>query len=307
MQCAPPPSRDTNHTIFNMADEVFQSDTKCLDQYDYFFRSDLLSGKVAFITGGGSGIGFTITEVLMRHQCATVIVGRKFDRLRKAAKKLEDLTGQKCVPIKVDVRKVNEVEAAVDKALELFSRIDILVNGAAGNFLCPASKLSYNGLKTVIDIDTLGTFNVSKTVYNKFFKKNGGGSIINITATLQYNGTPFQCHAGSAKAAIEGMMRHLAVEWGPDGVRVNCISPGAVTDTEGFRKLGGRHIPPNYEENVPLQRLGSRRDVADAALFLASGASAYVTSNTLIVDGGSWMTVPVSLKTMKSMKAISKL
>lgn len=283
---------------------MLESDIACLDQYDYFFRPDLLSGKVALITGGGSGIGFTITEVLMRHQCCTVIVGRKFDRLRKAAKKLKDLTGQKCLPLKVDVRKVNEVEAAVDKTLEHFSRIDILVNGAAGNFLCPASKLSYNGIKTVLDIDTLGTFNASKAVYNKYFKNNGGGSIINITATLHYNGRPLQCHAGSAKAAIEGMMRHLAVEWGPDGVRINCVSPGAVADTEGFRRLGGKRIPPNFEENVPLQRLGTRRDVADATLFLASGASAYITANTLIVDGGSWMTIPVS---MASVKALSKL
>jgi len=123
-------------------------------------------------------------------------------------------------------------------ALKHFSRIDILVNGAAGNFLCPASQLSNKGIKTVFDIDAFGTFNVSKAIYNKCFKNNGGGSIINITATLQYNGHPLQCHAGSAKAAIEGMMRHLAVEWGPDGVQVNCVSPGAVKDTEGFRRLG---------------------------------------------------------------------
>ncbi|XP_078346912.1 peroxisomal 2,4-dienoyl-CoA reductase [(3E)-enoyl-CoA-producing]-like [Oculina patagonica] len=205
---------------------------------------------------------------------------------------------------RVDVRKVNEVEAAVDLALKHFSRIDILVNGAAGNFLCPASQLSYNGIKTVFDIDAFGTFNVSKAIYNKCFKNNGGGNIINITATLHYNGRPLQCHAGSAKAAIEGMMRHLAVEWGPDGVRVNCVSPGAVKDTEGFRRLGGRSVPLNYVKNVPLQRLGTRRDVADATLFLASGASAFITANILIVDGGSWMTNPVSMATLK---ALSKL
>ncbi|CAH3039505.1 unnamed protein product [Pocillopora meandrina] len=288
-----------------MAEAVLESDIACLDHYDYFFRPNILQGKVAFITGGGSGIGFTITEVLMRHSCSAVIVGRKFDRLKKAAKKLEDVTGQKCLPVKVDVRKVNEVDAAVDMALKHFSKIDILVNSAAGNFLCPASQLSYNGLKTVFDIDTFGTFNVSKAVYNKCFKNNGSGNIINITATLHHNGHPLQCHAGGAKAAIEGMSRHLAVEWGPDGVRVNCVAPGAVKDTEGFCRLGGKHLPPNFIENVPLQRLVSRQDVADSVLFLASGASAFITANTLVVDGGSRITNSVSMTTMN--KAISKL
>lgn len=142
-------------------------------------------------------------------------------------------------------------------------------------------------------------------MYNKCFKSNGNGNIINITATLHYNGNPLQCHAGSAKAAIEGMSRHLAVEWGPDGVRVNCVAPGAVKDTEGFRRLGGKHLPPNFIENVPLQRLVLRQDVADSVLFLASGASAFITANTLVVDGGSWITNSVSMATMN--KAISKL
>ncbi|XP_068760952.1 peroxisomal 2,4-dienoyl-CoA reductase [(3E)-enoyl-CoA-producing]-like [Montipora capricornis] len=282
-----------------MEDAELEKDIACLEEYDYFFRPDLLSGKVAFITGGGSGIGFTIAEVLMRHKCSTVIFGRKFERLSTAARKLENLTGQKCLPLKGDVRKVDEVEAAVDKAIEHFSRIDVLVNGAAGNFVCPASKLSYNGIKTVIDIDTLGTFNVSKAVYNKCFKNNGGGSIINITATLHYNGQPFQCHAGSAKAAIEAMMRHLAVEWGPDGVRVNCVAPGPVADTEGFQRLG-KHAGPNFVKKFPIQRLGTRRDIADATVFLASGASSFITSNTLVVDGGSWMTGSGSMATIKA-------
>lgn len=282
---------------------ALERDLACLDEYDYFFRPDLLSGKVALITGGGSGIGFTVAEVFMRHQCSTIIVGRKFERLSKAAKRLEILTGQRCVPLKMDVRKVKEVEVAVDKALEHFSRIDVLVNGAAGNFLCPASQLSYNGIKTVIDIDTLGTFNLSKAVFNKYFKNNGGGSIINITATLHYNGCPYQCHAGCAKAAIEAMMRHLAVEWGPHGVRVNCVAPGPVADTEGFHRLG-KNLNPNFAKKFPLQRLGTRREIADATVFLASGASALMTANTLVVDGGSWM---AGFPPLTEMKAHSKL
>lgn len=155
----------------------------------------------------------------------------------------------------------------------------------------------------VIDIDTLGTFNLSKAVFNKCFKNNGGGSIINITATLHYNGCPYQCHAGCAKAAIEAMMRHLAVEWGPNGVRVNCVAPGPVADTEGFHRLG-KNLDPNFAKKFPLQRLGTCREIADATVFLASGASALMTANTLVVDGGSWMT---GFPPMAEMKAYSKL
>ncbi|EDO31502.1 predicted protein [Nematostella vectensis] len=249
------------------------SEESCLDSYDYFFRPDLLAGKVAFVTGGGSGIGFTITEVLMRHGCNTVIASRNFEKVKKAAEKLEKCTGQRCLPIQMDVRKVNQVEEAVNLTLKTFNKIDIIVNNAAGNFLCPAENLSYNAIRTVFDIDTFGTFNMSKAVYNSWFKDHGG-SIVNITATLSDGALPLQA-----------MVKHLAVEWGPQGVRVNCVAPGPIEDTEGMSRLGrGVPIPP---ESTPLRRVGTRRDVADAVLFLASNASSYVTAQTLVVDGGT--------------------
>ncbi|XP_031567510.1 peroxisomal 2,4-dienoyl-CoA reductase-like [Actinia tenebrosa] len=285
-----------------MADQVEDS---CLSSYDHFFRPDLLAGKVAFITGGGSGIGFTIAEIFMRHGCTAVIGSRKLARVQKAADKLEKATSQKCFPLQMDVRKVDQVEAAVKLILQKFKKIDIVVNNAAGNFLCPANKLSYNGMKTVFEIDTFGTFNVSKAVYNSWFKDHGG-SVVNITATLHHAATPFQCHAGSAKAAIEAMTRHLAVEWGPDGVRLNCVAPGAIKDTVGFSKLGGPQLVGETSlGKIPLERVGTRRDVADAVLYLGSNASSYVTGTTLVVDGGSWMSGATVLNDMKKM--MSKL
>ncbi|XP_020898906.1 peroxisomal 2,4-dienoyl-CoA reductase [Exaiptasia diaphana] len=276
---------------------------ECLESYDYFFRPDLLAGKVAFVTGGGSGIGFTIAEILMRHGCVTVIASRNFSRVQKAARKLEEGTSQKCLPIQMDVRKVEQVEAAVKLILEKFKKIDILVNNAAGNFLCPAEKLSYNGLKTVFEIDTFGCFNVSKAVYLSWFKEHGG-SIINITATLSLAApAPFQCHAGPAKAAIEAMSRHLAIEWGSHGVRVNCVAPGGIKDTVGYAKLGGKHV--DLSQSIPLQRIGTRRDVADTVVYLASDASSYVTGVSLIVDGGAILSNGPFLE--KANLALSKL
>ncbi|KAK6475984.1 peroxisomal 2,4-dienoyl-CoA reductase isoform X1 [Huso huso] len=199
---------------------------------------DLLKDKVAFITGGGSGIGFRIAEVLMRHGCDTVIGSRNQERLAEAAKKLTTATGRHCLPLSLDVRQPQTITAAVEETLREFGRIDILINNAAGNFLCPASALSFNAFKTVMEIDTMGTFNTSKVIYEKWLKDHGG-AIVNISATLSYRGQALQVHAGSAKAAIDAMTKHLAVEWGPNNIRVNSLAPGPISGTEGYRRLGG--------------------------------------------------------------------
>ncbi|XP_078414852.1 peroxisomal 2,4-dienoyl-CoA reductase [(3E)-enoyl-CoA-producing] isoform X3 [Cetorhinus maximus] len=219
----------------NIPDDVDTDD--CLLNYSYIFSPDILKDKVAFITGGGSGIGFRIAEILMRHGCHTIIASRSLERVQASAKKLTAATGLRCLPVSLDVRQPATIVAAVEATLQKFGKIDILVNGAAGNFLCPASDLSFNAFKTVLEIDTIGTFNTSKILYQKWLKEYGG-VIVNITATLNYRGQILQVHAGSAKAAIDAMTRHLAVEWGPDNIRINSLAPGPISGTEGFRKLG---------------------------------------------------------------------
>ncbi|XP_058566129.1 peroxisomal 2,4-dienoyl-CoA reductase [(3E)-enoyl-CoA-producing] isoform X2 [Neofelis nebulosa] len=217
------------------------SEDECLPEYRHLFCPDLLRDKVAFITGGGSGIGFRIAEIFMRHGCHTVIASRSLPRVSMAARKLAAATGQRCLPLSLDVRAPPAITAAVDQALKEFGKIDILINCAAGNFLCPASTLSFNAFKTVMDIDTLGTFNTSRVLYEKFFRDHGG-VIVNITATLGSRGQVLQVHAGSAKAAVEAMTRHLAVEWGPQNIRVNSLAPGLISGTEGFWRLGGQSL-----------------------------------------------------------------
>ncbi|XP_071617218.1 peroxisomal 2,4-dienoyl-CoA reductase [(3E)-enoyl-CoA-producing] isoform X3 [Heliangelus exortis] len=227
----------------------------CLREYRHLFSPDILAGQVAFITGGGSGIGFRIAEIFMRHGCHTVIASRNLQRVSEASKKLVAATGQQCLPLSIDVRQPQSIVAAVEQALKEFGRIDILVNNAAGNFLCPASSLSFNAFKTVIDIDTIGTFNTSKVLFEKYFRDHGG-VIVNITATLSYRGQALQVHAGSAKAAIGGKFAKEA----------------------------------NQFEMIPLQRAGNKTEVAHSTLYLASPLSSYVTGTTLVVDGGSWLT-----------------
>jgi peroxisomal 2,4-dienoyl-CoA reductase len=187
-----------------------------------------------------------------------------------------------------DVRKPEQVEALMQAIEARWGRLDVLVNSAAGNFLCPAAGLSPNGFGTVIDIDLKGTFNACKAALPLLSR--AGGSVINISATLHYGGTPLQVHAASAKAGIDALTRTLAVEWGAAGIRVNVVAPGPIDGTEGMARL----LPPDLRERaeraIPLRRFGQAREIADAVLFLASPASAYTTGATLVVDGGQWLT-----------------
>ncbi|XP_066239147.1 peroxisomal 2,4-dienoyl-CoA reductase [(3E)-enoyl-CoA-producing] [Saccopteryx leptura] len=278
------------------------SEDDCLPEYRHLFCPDLLRDKVAFITGGGSGIGFRIAEIFMRHGCHTVIASRSLPRVSMAARKLSAATGQRCLPLSLDVRSPPAIVAAVDQALKEFGKIDILINCAAGNFLCPASALSFNAFKTVIDIDTLGTFNVSHVLYQKFFRDHGG-VIVNITATLGTRGQVLQVHAGSAKAAVDAMTRHLAVEWGPQNIRVNSLAPGPISGTEGFRRLGGPQAGKILTS--PLQRLGNKTEIAHSVLYLASPLASFVTGALLVVDGGAWLTFPNDIKLLADFASFS--
>uniref|UniRef100_A0A8C6RWB2 Peroxisomal 2,4-dienoyl-CoA reductase [(3E)-enoyl-CoA-producing] n=2 Tax=Nannospalax galili TaxID=1026970 RepID=A0A8C6RWB2_NANGA len=278
---------------------------ECLPEYRHLFCPDLLQDKVAFITGGGSGIGFRIAEIFMRHGCHIVIASRSLPRVSLAAEKLVAATGKQCLPLSMDVRVPAAVMAAVDQALKEFGKIDILINCAAGNFLCPASVLSFNAFKTVVDIDTIGTFNVSRVVYEKFFRDHGG-VIVNITATLSFRGQVMQVHAGAAKAAVDAMTRHLAVEWGPQNIRVNSLAPGPISGTEGFRRLGGPQA--SWRMKTPLspgQRLGNKTEIAHSVLYLASPLASYVSGILLVVDGGNWMTLPNDIKKLMDFESSS--
>ena len=280
-----------------------QDGDECLTDYKYVFHPDVLKNKVAFVTGGGSGIGFRITELLMRHGCDTAIGSRKLERVQEAAQKLRQSTGRECLALKVDVRDSSMLHKAFDEILSHYGKLDILVNNAAGNFLCPAENLSYNAFKTVMDIDTMGTYNTTKAAFDKWFKRNGG-CVIDISAVLQYRGNVLQTHAGCAKAAIDAMIKHLAVEWGPKGVRINGIAPGPITGTEGMRRLGGRAAQgKRVSEEIPLQRMGYKTEIAESAIFLASDAASYVTGTVMVVDGGSWMTSGNSVNLAEVMRS----
>lgn len=248
------------------------------------FRPDLLDGQVALVTGGGTGLGLEIASVLGAHGALVAICSRKEDNLRAAVDSLAS-AGITAMYGVCDVRRLEEVEAVVDEVLARFGRLDIVVNNAAGNFPAPISALSPNGFKAVVDIDLLGTFHVSKAAYESWMQEHGG-AIVNISAAIQYRGMAMQAHVTSAKAGVDALTRTCAIEWGSDGVRVNVVAPGGMAGTEGVARFEAAGVRGG---NNLLGRLGSRREVADCVLFLASGAAAYVTGATLVVDGGGWL------------------
>jgi peroxisomal 2,4-dienoyl-CoA reductase len=250
------------------------------------FRDDILSGKVAFVTGGGSGICKGITRALMQHGADATIVGRKIERLEAAAKELSDATGRRCLAIGGDVREPETIEAALDRTIAELGRADIVVNGAAGNFLAPASQLSYNGFRTVMAIDTLGTFNVCRAAFDKWLRDNGG-VILNISATLHHGATPLQIHASAAKAAVDSVTRSLALEWGASNIRVNGIAPGPIDDTEGMSRLAPGDMRAKLEAAIPIKRFGTIDEIANLAVFLASDAASLINGATIVADGGA--------------------
>jgi len=250
------------------------------------FRADLLSGQVALITGGGTGICRGIALAFAAHGCDVAITSRRIEHLEPT---LADLraTGRRAMAAPGDVRDPAAVERVVSSAMAELGRLDILVNGAAGNFICLAEHLSPNGFGTVVDIDLKGTFNVSRAALPHL--KAHGGAVLNISATLPYLGTMGQSHAAAAKAGIDSLTRTLACEWGPYGIRVNGIAPGPVEGTEGVRRLTNDQSRESAVRGCPLGRLAAIDDVANAALFLCSGAASFVNGVTLVVDGGLWL------------------
>ena len=244
------------------------------------FSNDLLAGKVALVTGGGSGINLGIARAFVAHGASVSLVGRTQDKLDRAAAEL----GERAAGFSADVRDPQALQTAISATVERFGKIDILVNGAAGNFLAPAAQLSPNGFKTVIEIDACGTFNASRLCFEQLVDSRG--VVLNISATQAWIPTPLQVHAGAAKAAVEKMTQDLALEWGPFGVRVVGIAPGPIDDTEGMKRLSTPELRTKLQNQMPLRRWGTVDEIGLVAVFLCSNAAAFITGTTLVADGG---------------------
>jgi len=250
------------------------------------FVPGILKDRVAFVTGGGTGITGGVARALANAGARVALVSRKLEHLEPAAEAINS-GGGTAIAFAADVRNPAAVEKAIAATVERFGILDIVVNGAAGNFLCTAEELSPNGFGTVVDIDLKGTFNVCRAAFPQL--KQHRGQILNISATLHYIGTPMQLHVSAAKAGVDALTRNLAVEWGRHGIRVNAIAPGPIEDTEGMKRLVPELVKDRLRKNVPLGRFGRIADIEKAAVFLCSDAASFINGAILVVDGGQWL------------------
>lgn len=253
-------------------------------QVSQYFARDLFRDRTVFVTGGGSGINLGIARNFAALGANIALCGRTQERLDAAAEELRAL-GAKACPIAADVRDYAALEAAFARSRAELGPMDVLVCGAAGNFLVPAERLSANGFKTVVDIDLLGSFNASRAAFSQL--KETKGALIYISAGMAYMPHAYQVHVGAAKAGIDMMMRNLALEWGRHGIRVNSIVPGPIEGTEGMERLAAPEAKQAIIDAVPLRRMGTVDDIGQTAAFLASPLASYISGCVVVCDGGA--------------------
>ncbi len=259
------------------------------------FRPDLLAGKVALVTGGGTGIGFGIASSLASAGAAVAIASRKPEHLEDAAGRLR-AGGARVTTVETNVREPEAVARMVERVTADHGRLDVLVNNAAGNFYAPSASLSPNAWRAVVETDLYGSFYCSQAAY-PVMKAQGGGRIISVSMTLHYRGWPLMAHATAAKAGVDAITRTLALEWAPDHITVNAVAPGPIP-TDGVRRA---FTPPNETapdlfrmdeyatRSIPLGRWGTPDDIGQMVTYLASPAADWITGAIFVVDGGSWL------------------
>jgi len=245
-------------------------------------------GRVALVTGGGSGIGRAIARRYAAGGGTVVVLGRREEPLKETVALIEAAGGRADL-VSCDVRDAVAVADAVNGVADREGRLDALVNNAAGNFVVPGERLSPNGWKAVIDIVLNGTFYATRAAADHMLPA-GSGSILNVIATYAWHGHPGTVHSAAAKGGIVAMTRTLATEWAGRGVRINCIAPGP-TETEGAGKAlwGTAAARERVLASVPAHRFASPEEIAESAGYLLSDRADYVTGEVHVVDGAQWL------------------
>lgn len=246
------------------------------------FQTHLFQGKTVLVTGGGSGIGFEIARQFLQHGAEVFIASRKPERLAAALELLQPLGTVHSYQL--DIREPDQVAGLAAYIAEKSGQLDILVNNAGGQFPSPAEDISPKGWQAVVNTNLNGSWYVTQAVAQRFFFPQQAGIVVNIVANT-FRGFPGMAHTGAARAGVSNLTQSLAVEWAPKGVRLNCIAPGIIQSS------GLEQYPPELlagvAKTIPMQRLGTVGDVAGLTLFLASPLAAYMTGDTIYIDGGA--------------------
>ena len=252
------------------------------------FRDDLLAGKTVLVTGGGSGLGLSMSKKFAALGANVAITGRSAERLEKAAGEIGPAGRVATEPC--DVRDFASVEAMVGKVTERFGGIDVLENNAAGNFLATTEDLSPNGFNAVVGTVLNGTFHATLAVGRGMIERKRGGAILNIVTTYAWTGSAFVVPSACAKAGVLAMTRSLAVEWATYGIRSNAIAPGPFPTEGAWNALMPTpEIEAEAKARIPMGRFGQHEELANLAAFLVSDAAPYINGEVVTIDGGEWI------------------
>ncbi len=255
-------------------------------------RDDALKGKTIVVTGGGSGLGKSMTTYFLELGAQVVITSRNLEKLQNTAKELEDQTGGTVLPLQCDVRHYDQVEAMLKASVDAFGTVDVLLNNAAGNFISPTERLSANAFDTIIDIVLKGTKNCTLAFGKHWIdNKETNKTVLNIVTTYAWTGSAYVVPSATAKAGVLAMTRSLAVEWAKYGMRFNAIAPGPFPTKGAWDRLLPGELKEKFDmaKKVPLGRVGDHQELANLAAYLVSDFSAYVNGEVITLDGGEWL------------------
>ncbi|MBL4663752.1 MAG: SDR family oxidoreductase [Flavobacteriaceae bacterium] len=255
-------------------------------------RDDALKGKTIVVTGGGSGLGKSMTTYFLELGANVVITSRNMEKLENVKVELEAATGGKVLPVQCDVRHYDQVEAMVKASVDAFGSVDVLLNNAAGNFISPTERLSANAFDTIIDIVLKGTKNCTLAFGKHWInKKETNKTVLNIVTTYAWTGSAYVVPSATAKAGVLAMTRSLAVEWAKYGMRFNAIAPGPFPTKGAWDRLLPGDLKEKFDlaKKVPLKRVGDHQELANLAAYLVSDFSAYVNGEVVTLDGGEWL------------------
>jgi len=254
-------------------------------------KENSLNGKTIIVTGGGSGLGKSMSEYLLTLGANIVITSRREDLLKKVADNMMKEFGGKVLPIACDVRNPDLVSKVIDESYSKFKRVDCLLNNAAGNFISPTERLSTRAFDAVIDIVLKGTVNFSLLLGKKWIKQKESGNILNIVTTYAWTGSGYVVPSACAKAGVLSLTRSLAVEWAKYNIRSNAIAPGPFPTKGAWERLLPGDLKDKFDpsKKVPLKRVGEHHELANLAAYLVSDFSSYINGEVITIDGGEWL------------------
>ncbi len=255
-------------------------------------NKNTLQNKVIIVTGGGSGLGKSMSEYFLTLGAKVIIASRNIKKLQAAAEELSNKTGGDAIPMQCDVRDYEQVEQVIKSTVDQFGTVDILVNNAAANFISPTERLSANAFDTIIDIVLKGTKNFTLALGKYWIeKKQKQATVLNIVTTYSWTGSGYVVPSAMAKAGVLAMTRSLAVEWAKYGIRMNAIAPGPFPTEGAWNRLFPENLRKQFDitKKIPLKRVGEHQELTNLAAYLISDYSAFINGEVITIDGGEWL------------------